>query len=255
MKQQYNELNNTQTNLRYFNMAENKKSVLVYTDLIHVVEGLEDEEAGRLLKHLLRYVNDLNPDAPDRLTSLLFEPIKQQFKRDLKKWEGEKERYSKGGKASAEARRLKCSTSLNDDEQASTVSTVTDTVTVNVTDTVNVTVTDKKKKREKKPFLPPSLFDFENYFIENGFSKELAQRVFKSYDVAEWIDARGNPVLNWKQKCQTVWFKEENKEKVAPKNFLNGTGKQSAEARRDEISELKQNAIAKIINGSAQNGT
>lgn len=68
-------------------MAEGKKSVLLYCDLIHTVEPLTDEEAGKLFKHYLRYINDQNPCSEDRLITLLFEPIKQNLKRDLKKWE------------------------------------------------------------------------------------------------------------------------------------------------------------------------
>jgi hypothetical protein len=68
-------------------MAENKKSVLLYCDLIHTVEKLSDDNAGLLFKHFLRYVNDKNPDSPSELIDLVFEPIKQQLKRDLKEWE------------------------------------------------------------------------------------------------------------------------------------------------------------------------
>lgn len=68
-------------------MAENKKSVLLYCDIIHTVKELSDEEAGKLFKHYLEYINDLNPSAPDKLTQIVFEPIKQNLKRDLKKWE------------------------------------------------------------------------------------------------------------------------------------------------------------------------
>ena len=78
-------------------MAENKKSVLLYCDIIHVVSSLTDEEAGKLFKHYLQYINDLNPEAPDRLTTLLFEPIKQNLKRDLKKWEESSESKSEAG--------------------------------------------------------------------------------------------------------------------------------------------------------------
>ena len=79
-------------------MAENKKSVLLYCDIIHTIESLTDDEAGRLFKHLLRYVNDMNPEAPDRITQIAFEPIKQQLKRDLKRWETELEGKSVGGR-------------------------------------------------------------------------------------------------------------------------------------------------------------
>lgn len=94
----------------------------------------------------------------------------------------------------------------------------------------------EKKKKEKKIFSPPSIFEFENYFFENGFSKKLAQRAFESYDVADWIDSRGNPVLNWKQKCQNVWFKEENKEKNCAKKENNyGSNQQHPTTKLERI--------------------
>jgi hypothetical protein len=78
-------------------MADNKKSVLLYCDIIHTVKPLSDEEAGKLFKHYLMYINDENPEPCDRLTGLLFEPIKQNLKRDLKKWEATIESKSDAG--------------------------------------------------------------------------------------------------------------------------------------------------------------
>ena len=69
-------------------MATNKKSFLLYCDIIHTIEKLSDEQAGKLLKHILRYVNDQDPIAEDVLTEIAFEPIKQNLKRDLIKYEG-----------------------------------------------------------------------------------------------------------------------------------------------------------------------
>jgi len=68
-------------------MAKDKKTILVYADWISIFEKLEDAEAGKLIKHFFNYVNDQNPSAPDRLTDIIFEPMKQQLKRDLKKYE------------------------------------------------------------------------------------------------------------------------------------------------------------------------
>jgi hypothetical protein len=84
-------------------MAEGKKSIVLYTDLLATFEKLNDDEAGRLIKHLFRYVNDLNPES-DRMTEILFEPIKQQLKRDLEKWEGIKDKRSEAGKVGASKR-------------------------------------------------------------------------------------------------------------------------------------------------------
>jgi hypothetical protein len=73
-------------------MAKEKKSFLLYVDLIHTIEKLNDEQTGRLFKHILRYVNDQNPEPQDQFTEVVFEPIKQSLKRDLVKYEGIRER-------------------------------------------------------------------------------------------------------------------------------------------------------------------
>lgn len=69
----------------------------------------------------------------------------------------------------------------------------------------------EKKVKEKKVFIPPTLFEFQNYFEENGFSSSIAERAWNGYDVANWHKSNGEAVKNWKQTCQNVWFKDENK--------------------------------------------
>ena len=61
-------------------MAENKKSFLLYCDIIHTIQQLSDEQAGNLFKHILQYVNDENPSTDNVITNIAFEPIKQQLK-------------------------------------------------------------------------------------------------------------------------------------------------------------------------------
>ena len=67
-------------------MAENKRGFLLYADLINTVEKLPNETAGKLLKHILQYVNDLEPVSDELIVELVFEPIKQALKRDLAKY-------------------------------------------------------------------------------------------------------------------------------------------------------------------------
>lgn len=59
----------------------------------------------------------------------------------------------------------------------------------------------------------------KDYFVDNGYSIESAEKFFKYYDVADWKDSQGNEVKSWKQKAQSVWFKPENKivDKSKPK--------------------------------------
>jgi len=83
-------------------MAKDKKSFLLYCDLIHTIEKLPNEKAGELFKIILQYVNDKNPIIDDLLLQISFEPIKQSLKRDLIKYSQfvEKQSFngSKGGR-------------------------------------------------------------------------------------------------------------------------------------------------------------
>ena len=79
-------------------MAENKKSFILYCDIIHTIEKLNDDDAGKLFKHVLRYVNDLNPTTDHLITQIAFEPIKQQLKRDLVKFQDKISKLSENGK-------------------------------------------------------------------------------------------------------------------------------------------------------------
>lgn len=78
-------------------MADNKKGFVLYTDLNHTINKLPDETAGQLFKLILAYVNDENPTPDDILLEIAFEPIKQQLKRDLKKYETRAERSRLNG--------------------------------------------------------------------------------------------------------------------------------------------------------------
>jgi len=135
-------------------MAEDKKGFILYADQKELFDQLPNDKAGELIKHIFAYVNDEDPITEDLLIKLSFTPIKQQFKRDLKKWEKTREGRSKAGKASAEARKNKkqqSSTNLtkgnivqqtltkgNIVQQSSTNPTVKDNVNVNVNVKENV---------------------------------------------------------------------------------------------------------------------
>lgn len=73
-------------------------------------------------------------------------------------------------------------------------------------------INKKEKVKKSSEFSPPEKEDVIHFFIEKGYSKESAETAFNYYDVAEWHDASGNKVKNWKQKMIAVWFKPDNKE-------------------------------------------
>ena len=92
---------------------------------------------------------------------------------------------------------------------------------------------EKEKKRKEKrvvnKFTPPSQIEVVDYFNQNGYSNESAIKAFNYYETGNWKDGKGNQVKNWKQKMQSVWFKEDNKIKPVNKgyNYNNVRGKLS----------------------------
>jgi hypothetical protein len=81
----------------FYKMAKNKKSFILYCDIIHTVDKLPDEVAGKLFKTILNYVNDKNPEPEELILQIAFEPIKHQLKRDLKDWEVKRKKRSDAG--------------------------------------------------------------------------------------------------------------------------------------------------------------
>jgi hypothetical protein len=203
-------------------MAENKKSFVLYADLIKSIDHLTNEEKGILFTHLLQYVNDMNPVLTDRLLLTAWKPIELQLKRDLIKFEEVKQKRSEAGKRSAELRALKS------DEQQPTNSTSVESVkqrstnptdNVNDNDNDNDNVNDNVINKRVNKFTAPTLLEVQTYFTENGYTNELGKKAFDYYSVANWKDSKGNQVKNWKQKMRGVWFKDENKEQQFSKNF------------------------------------
>ena len=198
-------------------MATDKKSFILYCDQKGVWDkALDNEQAGRLIKHVIAYVNDDNPVAPDFITELAFEPIKAVLKRDLKKWETQQEQRKKAGKKSAEVRKRNA-TSVN---ERSIPSTGNGSVNGSVSGNVSVSSKDDGKA-------PPSLEEVILYFDENGYTKDSATKMFEYYEESRkprgrvWKDGRGNTVKNWKQKARSVWFKPDNLKSNQEYDFKN----------------------------------
>jgi len=150
-------------------MAKDKKSVLIYCDLIHTVEHLPDELAGRLFKHLLEYVNDRDPQTDDVMLKIAFEPIKQQLKRDLQKYNNIVERNRANGAKGGRPKNPNKPTGLSGNpKKPKKPDTDTDTVTDNdkVIDTDNVT--EKNNKVGKPP-----VFSFKKSLLNYGFESKL----------------------------------------------------------------------------------
>ena len=82
--------------------------------------------------------------------------------------------------------------------------------TITETENINRNKTNNNKSKIKK-FKPPTIDEVKLYFKESGYSEDCAVNAFEYYEDRDWHDKNENPVLNWKTKMRTVWFKDEHK--------------------------------------------
>jgi hypothetical protein len=203
-------------------MAEQKKSFVLYGDLIHTTKHLTNEDAGKVFKWVLEYVNDKHPKPLKGLLAAVCEPIKQQLKRDLLKYESKREQYSEAGKKSAEARRLKKlkekehekdnQRTLTNVESRSTNSTVSVNDNVNVSVNVNnISNREADFKKSLQPFLDKYgsnlLNEFYLYWTEKNVNgKKMKFEMNKTFDVSRrlsrWNNNNFNINKNGKQQKQ-----------------------------------------------------
>ena len=66
----------------------------------------------------------------------------------------------------------------------------------------------------------PTQQEVIDFFISKGSTEEKAKQAYEYYEVADWHDAKGNRVKNWKQKMLSVWINNSNF--ISTKNKNNG---------------------------------
>jgi hypothetical protein len=170
-------------------MAQNKKSFILYADQKGVFDQLPDELAGKLIKHILAYVNDENPISDNLIINIAFEPIKQSLKRDLRRWEDYIEKQSVNGKKGGRPPKAKESQEtqafFEKPKKADSVSVSDNDNVKKYKDSLNLWLQYKKEKKQtykptglealKKTIVKdyPNPLDFTNaveYSIANNYS-------------------------------------------------------------------------------------
>ena len=167
-------------------MAVGKNSFILYLQQRSVFDGLEDAEAGKLIKTIFSYVCDENPQ-PTGMTKYAFEIIKPVLKADLKKYEEKKEKY-------AENIRKRWNKEEKEKIQSNTMEyngIPSDSVYVNDNVNVNVNVNDNVLSKDN---------ELNNRDINISCAKEEKnESIFESF----W---KAYPRKIGKEKCRN-WFK------------------------------------------------
>ena len=181
---------------------------------------MPSDKAGDLFKHILAYVNDENPITNDLIIELTFEPIKQQLKRDLDKWENEiKPQRSQagrlGGLKSGEARRSKLK---QNEANALNLKQNEANEAVNV----NVSVNDNVRKDISQTHLT----DIEKIFLEKteynwskSSAKKEAEKFYNFYGSKGWkvgkekMKSLPHAIAGWISRCDNPETKKEETER------------------------------------------
>ena len=84
--------------------------------------------------------------------------------------------------------------------------------------TTNLSI-PKQSNTKRKTFVPPTLEDIEDYCMERNNNVD-PKKFFDYFSASDWIDGKGNPVRNWKQKVIT-WESYARPEKTQPRKNSN----------------------------------
>ena len=186
--------------------------VKAYYDWIEQTAALSDAERGRLFIAILEYARSGLEPKLDGRESILFPVFKSIIDRDAKTSTSRAESGSKGGNAKANA-----------GKQKQTVANAS-----KIPNRRQKTKTEDKDndkdvgKGAKAP--PPRFEDVLSYAEERGIPS-LAKPFFDYFSAGDWIDSKGQPVRNWKQKFLT-WESRE-KERMTHGNGTNAAGSQT----------------------------
>lgn len=204
----------------------NKESFLIYKSFYEPLKGLSDEDMGIIFRAIFEYqiygkLPEISP-----ILNMAFSFIKDALDRDNLKYVSIVERNRNNGKNGGRPEnKPKKPTGLSGNPKNPKNPSEPDNDNDNDNDTDSDNVIDKEKVKDKiktKGFISPTISDVIQYFTSNGYTEKAAKKAFEFYNVANWHDSKGNKVRNWKQKMQSVWFKDENKdvklhEKQSPK--------------------------------------
>lgn len=189
-------------------MAEGKKGFVLYADQKTLFDDLTSEEAGLLIKHIFSYVNDENPILENRIIQIAFNPIKQQLKRDLVKYQSIKERNSINARKRWDA--VASNGKPNDTKNAdidnvivNDIDNVNDKVKVKVKD-INYNIDERKLKfaHSLKEFTDiygrEMIKEFYGYWTEpNKSNTKFKQEMQKTWDLKRRLETWANNQKNF----------------------------------------------------------
>ena len=171
-----------------------RDSTIFYRSFYEAVRELSLEQQGAIYNAIFEYsLNDSEPTLTG-ICKTVFTLIKPQLDANNKRYQNGK----RGGKREPNPNQ-------NVTKPEPKVNQTRTKPEPNVNDNVNEN--DNVNDNENAITLEAVVL----YFKENDFPEYLAKKFYDYYSVNDWKDSNGKKISSWKQKAQSVWFKEENK--------------------------------------------
>lgn len=189
-----------------------RDSTIVYRSFYEAISELPKEIQADVYHAMFEYALNFEEVELTGLGKTIFTLIKPQLDANLKRYmNGSIPKKRKQSKAEANHKQNTSESHANENENEN------ENVngTINETDAVEIVKTKLKREKNRpspSPFIPPTIEEWKDYFRQYNMKEEIAIRSFEGYRVADWHDSRGKKILNWKQKVQQVWFKDEHKD-------------------------------------------
>lgn len=185
-----------------------KKSFILYHDQKEVIDELNDEQAGKLLKAIYEY----NVNKKITLTGalkLVFIPFKTAFDRNNSDWEQIAKQRSEAGKRHTgnqyTRRKQKELGQMEQVFQNGTNGTVSVSVNGNVSD--NVSVSESVSVNNiTPPTTPTEIFNYCSIIFDNYSKDDLeksCKKMFRHYETKKW-----NGIYNWKTRAEE-WIQDD----------------------------------------------
>lgn len=217
-------------------MAKGKNKITIYRDWVDYFEPLTDEEAGKLIKHLLRYTDDQNP-VGDRMTELLFIPLKKTLKRDLKEWEAICEKNRSNGMNGGRPKTKPTETQNNPTVILETQNNPIIDIDID-NKIIDIVKEDSMLVKTASPYakkIIPTLDEVIEYLVlEKNESQNEAEKFFDYYQANGWRVGK-NPMKDWKAAARNWLKNKSNYNKQTLKTNENGKQLSKQELEQQEF--------------------
>ena len=181
-----------------------RDSAIIYRSFYEAIKGIPELNQAEVWNAIMEYSLNFNEVELSGLSKTIFILIKPQLAANINKFKNGSVPKNKqnGSKTEANKKQKRSKTEAKDKQKVSkSEANVNDNVNDNVNENDNVNVNEKVISLEQVIL----------YFKENDFPEYLAKKFYDYYSVNDWKDSNGKKISSWKQKAQSVWFKEENK--------------------------------------------